>query len=86
MTYGTQILISATNPIAVAGAGTYGNIVTPASFEPSCDAYEYNTAAKDAVANKETYFAAFPALAPVPVISHTFREDNGGGNPYSMHL
>src|SRR5687768_16772472 len=42
-------LISATNDIAVEGSRAYGTIVSPAEYEPLCDAYRR-------LANGNTYF------------------------------
>lgn len=38
-TYNANILISAKNPVAMAGAAAYGEAPTPATFDPPCDAY-----------------------------------------------
>jgi hypothetical protein len=39
MCYGDTIIISASNAVAVAGAGVYGYAVTPGVFDPDCEAY-----------------------------------------------
>jgi hypothetical protein len=47
------MLLTAANDMAIHGAREYGTNVYPASFEPSCNAYEYQTNSPDS-----TYFRA----------------------------
>ena len=58
MAYGAQLLLSATNVEAIAGAAVYGYGITPSVFDPPCDAY----ACVDGVGCPYTYFHASPAL------------------------
>lgn len=87
MTYGDQILLSATNLAAIVGAAAYGNAVTPSVFDPPCDAY----ACVDGVVGcPHTYFNASPALDLVgqgrPGISQQFGRTDDNTAAYSLEL
>jgi hypothetical protein len=50
-------LISATNDVALEGSRSYGTIVTPAAYDPLCDAYRR-------LANGATYFKGTSLASP----------------------
>ncbi|KAL9056146.1 MAG: hypothetical protein Q9162_003107 [Coniocarpon cinnabarinum] len=79
MAYGDNILISATNALAIAGTAAYGYTVTPGSFEPPCDAYAYSDAEC-----ASTYSHATSALSRSAGISLEFTPAKKGFMPYSL--
>lgn len=84
MTYEQNILLSATNPLAIAGTMAYGISVTPATFDPPCDAYA-------AAPSAETYFNAYTlingTMGASPAIGTTFSAlKKGDSSPYSIDL
>jgi hypothetical protein len=81
-TYGNQILISASNVLAVEGAAAYGNTITNATFDPPCDAYAH-------AIDGATYFNAYPIDHPhgIPAIGTLFAPLRGRDeSPYSLDL
>lgn len=85
MTYGDTILISASNPVAIAGASAYGYRVTPGTFDPPCDGY----APVKGSTNGTIYFNAYaaPKTEKSLKIGTIFRPLSGGdSSPYSIDL
>ena len=72
-------LISATNDIAVEGSRAYGTIVSPAEYEPLCDAYRR-------LANGNTYFKATSLTSPDFVELEMTRLPHPTLNPYPLEL
>ena len=82
MTYADTMLISAANALALAGSAAYGYLVTPALFDPPCDAYVCT-----GIDCSSTSFTATAALSlnNDPAISQQF--DNTCDVPaYSLEL
>lgn len=84
MTYGNHILLSA-NIVAVVGTAAYGYTVTPASFEPACNAYACLSSSD---CSKKTFKAfSVSVVGPVgPKIDQTFAAADWESSPYSLDL
>ncbi|KAK3328222.1 hypothetical protein B0T19DRAFT_442137 [Cercophora scortea] len=72
-------LISATNTIAVEGSKAYGTIVSPAEYEPLCDAYH-------ALANGATYFKGSSLTSSDFVELEMTQLPRSVLNPYPLEL
>ncbi|KAL2020560.1 hypothetical protein VTK56DRAFT_8148 [Thermocarpiscus australiensis] len=72
-------LISATNEIAVEGSQAYGTIVSPAEYEPPCDAYRY-------LGNGATYFKGASLTSFEFVALELRRLPHPSLSPYSLEL
>jgi hypothetical protein len=81
MTYSASILMS-NNLVAIFGASLYGLAITPATFDPPCDAYAY---VDNAPAAGSVYFKAFANDNPsTPSIEWTMTPVQD--SPYSTDL
>ncbi|KAL2176388.1 uncharacterized protein P884DRAFT_245532 [Thermothelomyces heterothallicus CBS 202.75] len=72
-------LISATNPIALEGSRAYGTLVTPAKYEPLCDAYHR-------LANGHTYFRGVGVDSSDLFELEMARLSHAALNPYPLEL
>ena len=83
MTYGNQILISSTNVVAILGVVAYGYTVTPATFQPPCDAYQ---CAGDAGCATKSFSGYNATQLSTPLISHDFAAACADESPFSLAL
>ncbi|KAL2146547.1 hypothetical protein VTI28DRAFT_3438 [Corynascus sepedonium] len=72
-------LISATNDIALEGSRAYGTLVSPAKYEPLCDAYRH-------MANGHTYFRGASVNSPDFVELEMARIPRTTLSPYPLEL
>ncbi|KAK0629558.1 hypothetical protein B0T17DRAFT_491440 [Bombardia bombarda] len=72
-------LISATSSVALEGSRAYGTIVSPAEYEPVCDAYR-------ALPNGATYFKATSLSSPEFIELEMLRLRRPTLNPYPLDL
>lgn len=72
-------LISATNDIALEGSRAYGTIVSPAEYDPRCDAYRR-------LANGATYFKGSSLTSSEFVELEMARLSHPALNPYPLEL
>jgi hypothetical protein len=72
-------LISATNDIALEGSRAYGTIVSPAEYDPTCDAYQR-------LANGATYFRGSSLTSSEFVELEMTRLAHPALNPYPLDL
>ncbi|KAK3297425.1 uncharacterized protein B0H64DRAFT_372793 [Chaetomium fimeti] len=72
-------LISAANEIAVEGSRAYGTIVSPAKYEPVCDAYR-------GLPNGNTYFRGTSLASPEFVELEMARVSHQTLNPYPVEF
>ncbi|KAK3996600.1 hypothetical protein QBC44DRAFT_135669 [Cladorrhinum sp. PSN332] len=73
-------LISASNDIAVDGSRAYGTIVTPAEYEPLCNAYS-------ALSNGATYFKGSSLSSPPEFVEVEMKQlERPTLSPYSIDL
>jgi hypothetical protein len=72
-------LISATNDIALEGSRAYGTIVSPAEYEPLCDAYR-------SLANGATYFKGSSLASSEFIEVEMARLPNPTLSPYPLEL
>lgn len=72
-------LISATNDIALEGSRAYGTIVSPAEYDPPCDAYQ-------SLANGATYFRGSSLTSSEFVEVEVARLPQPNLSPYPLEL
>lgn len=87
MVYQDNILLTSTNAVAIAGTMVYGISVTPASFDPPCDAYAPVAGQSSAETYLNAYAVTNGSVGGDPAISTAFSAlSNGRSSPYSVDL